>query len=762
MASMNPNVPFFPDGLPATEPCRVLPSGEALPALRAAASVFPVAAPARRLPPAMDVVPDLASFARSLRRHWALALSLGTVCASIAGGVAWKTLPKPRYTATALIEVKTQKPILLMETVQERTDFRIFQSTQLALVKSRLVLAAALKRPGVADFHTITAQPNPGEWLEETLDAEFASGSELLKLGLAGGRPDELVEIVNAVTDAYLDEIVARDRGERLAASCQLKELLGQYNEKLTRRRATLKTLAEAAGADDKQTLAMKQQLAAEQVAQEKAELTRVRTESKRAESELRVLRAAAGENGPEPVEVWAVDEEVALDPAVERLRAGEEALNKKLDRARRLVRNESDPSVREVKNEIAATRRAMNVRVEKIRPKIERRIRAAIDGKAGDRLVELTTRTKILGEYEVTLKDGIGRLDRESSVFNRQTVDLQWMKDEIARGEDASRRIGKEIEALNVELKAPHRVRVIERAQNARIESGKKRLAALAMTVLGVFGATVLAVSWREYRLRKVDSPDEVADGLGLRLLGTLPALPVPGESRRGNKRSLEDVRRQDLLIESVDAARTILLRECSAADLRTLMITSASKGEGKSSLSSHLAISLARTGRRTLLVDLDLRSPSAHRLFDIAAGPGVSELLREEVGLDDVIIPVMTDLDVIPAGAGDSHAVRALGQDILAKLLATLRAHYDFVIIDAAPVLPVADSLVISQHVDAVLLSVYREVSRVPAVHAGYSRLERLGARVLGVVVTGVPMECHAARGHGRSSASASGPGS
>ena len=270
MASMNPNVPFFPDGLPATEPCRVLPSGEALPALRAAASVFPVAAPARRLPPAMDVVPDLASFARSLRHHWALALSLGAVCASIAGGVAWKTLPKPRYTATALIEVKTQKPILLMETVQERTDFRIFQSTQLALVKSRLVLAAALKRPGVADFHTITAQPNPGEWLEETLDAEFASGSELLKLGLAGGHPDELVEIVNAVTDAYLDEIVAGDRGERLAASCQLKELLGQYNEKLTRRRATLKTLAEAAGADDKQTLAMKQQLAAQQVAQEK------------------------------------------------------------------------------------------------------------------------------------------------------------------------------------------------------------------------------------------------------------------------------------------------------------------------------------------------------------------------------------------------------------------------------------------------------------------------------------------------------------
>ena len=196
---------------------------------------------------------------------------------------------------------------------------------------------------------------------------------------------------------------------------------------------------------------------------------------------------------------------------------------------------------------------------------------------------------------------------------------------------------------------------------------------------------------------------------------------------------------------MESVDAARTVLLRDCKVGDLRSVMITSASKGEGKSSLASHLAISVARTGRRVLLADFDLRSPSAHRLFDIPAGPGIAELLRGEADLDDVVCAVTSDLDVAPAGACDAQAVRTLGQGALPELIAALKARYDFVVIDSAPLLPVADSLLISQHADAVLLSVYREVSRLPAVFAGYERLTALGVRVLGVVVTGVPAQSY-----------------
>jgi succinoglycan biosynthesis transport protein ExoP len=287
----------------------------------------------------------------------------------------------------------------------------------------------------------------------------------------------------------------------------------------------------------------------------------------------------------------------------------------------------------------------------------------------------------------------------------------------------------------------------VIEPAENPRIESPRKRLAAVGLASLGAFGTALLGVGWREFRLRRVASPEEVSEGLGLRLVGTLPTLPVPNSGARRRASSVNatdpDGGWQEILIESIDAARTVILHDCRADALRTILVTSAAKGEGKSSLSGHLAISLARTGRRTLLADFDLRNPSLHELFDLESGPGVAELLRGEAELDDVYHAVADDLDVITAGHGDARAVRALGQDALPDLLARMAERYEFVVIDSAPLLPVADSLLISQHVDATLLSVYRERSRIPTVFAGYERLVSLGVRVLGVVVTGVPRE-------------------
>ena len=94
-----------------------------------------------------------------------------------------------------------------------------------------------------------------------------------------------------------------------------------------------------------------------------------------------------------------------------------------------------------------------------------------------------------------------------------------------------------------------------------------------------------------------------------------------------------------QNLLLESVDATRTMLVHAARTGSHRVVMITSAVGGEGKTSLSSYLATSLARSGLRTLLVDADLRSPSIHRLFDLPVAPGLSELLRGEVDLADAI---------------------------------------------------------------------------------------------------------------------------
>ena len=92
-----------------------------------------------------------------------------------------------------------------------------------------------------------------------------------------------------------------------------------------------------------------------------------------------------------------------------------------------------------------------------------------------------------------------------------------------------------------------------------------------------------------------------------------------------------------------------------------------------------------------------------------------------------------------VLPAGTWDQHALQALAQDDVRTLLEELKQQYDFIIVDSPPVLPVADSLLLGQHVDGVLFSILRDVSRAPAVYAAQQKLQPLGIRILGAVMTG-----------------------
>jgi capsular exopolysaccharide synthesis family protein len=193
-------------------------------------------------------------------------------------------------------------------------------------------------------------------------------------------------------------------------------------------------------------------------------------------------------------------------------------------------------------------------------------------------------------------------------------------------------------------------------------------------------------------------------------------------------------------MLTESVDSARTMLLHLARMEQLRTVMVTSAVGGEGKTSLIVQLAASFARAGRRTLLIDADLRKPSLHRLLNVPTAPGLSELLCASAGLRDALQRTPADgLFVIPAGQANEQARQALALGRLNPILDAVKGQFDIVLIDSAPVLPVNDSLLIGQEVDGVVFAVMRHVSQLPKVYAAYQRLTSLDIRVLGAVVNG-----------------------
>jgi capsular exopolysaccharide synthesis family protein len=169
--------------------------------------------------------------------------------------------------------------------------------------------------------------------------------------------------------------------------------------------------------------------------------------------------------------------------------------------------------------------------------------------------------------------------------------------------------------------------------------------------------------------------------------------------------------------------------------------MVTSAGDREGKTTVASHLAASLARSGRKTLLIDGDLRSPTVHSMFSAALDPGLCEMLRGEVELEAAIQPAQVDgLMLVAAGQCDYQAIAALSKEPLKHVLEKAREQFEFVVFDAAPVLAYADTLLMGTHVDAAVLSVRRDVSQLNKVYEARERMESVGIRVLGAVVNGI----------------------
>ncbi len=192
------------------------------------------------------------------------------------------------------------------------------------------------------------------------------------------------------------------------------------------------------------------------------------------------------------------------------------------------------------------------------------------------------------------------------------------------------------------------------------------------------------------------------------------------------------------------MDAIRTVILHQARTESLHVLMVASAQSGEGKTTLATQLAGSLARAWKRTLVIDADLRHPGTHVLFDTPQEPGLAEVLRGEVEPADAVRATsFARLWLLPAGNGDAHAIQALAQDNVRTIFDHFKQQYDFIIIDTPPVLPVTDALLIGQHVDGLVYAVLSDVSRARAIHAAQQKLAPLGVRTLGAVVLGAEAE-------------------
>ena len=702
-----------------------------------------------RSPQALDLVGVL----KALRRRWRLGLLGGLISAVLVGGAAYLVIPPPKYSVSSLIYVAEKKPRDLFETKETSVAYRTYQDTLVILATSRKVLETALRRPEVEALEVVRDKPDPAAWLASQVKVDFPRNSEILTISMTGYLdPGELATLVNAVTHSYLAHLSEQERTERLERLERLKLLSAKIQGELKQKRDRFKAMAEETGSSNRQSVAARNQMIFLQLTSARQELLKLQNELQRAQARVNVLSAkmevepaSNGAAAPRPLKP------VAPDPRKQAIEERIAELKSWKAEHERVARKGSDPALVAAQREI--TKLSKQLRELDQTPALtgptgtaDEPGRGRLELSGDTRAAEAREYLEILQEQEKGLKEQIAELEKGMSALNLNAVDLTWLEEEISLVADTAKVVGTEVQSMTVEMQAPPRMRLIEEASTPTLGDPLRRYKFAGLAAVGTFFGFLGLLGLWEFQSRKIEDPDEVAVGLGLRVMGDLPRLAGP---RRIPSREI-----QSHLIESIDAIRTMILNASRARSLRTIMITSAFKGEGKTSLSCHLATSLARAGRRTLLIDCDLRDPSVQQVFDIPRSPGLCEVLRGEVCWTDVVhqAPVAA-LSLIPAGCCDPSAIDALSRDDLPGLLQTIADSFDLVILDTSPVLLVTDSLILSQHVDAVVFSILREVSQFPQVQAAYQRLATLGAPVLGAVVSGVPSRAKAYYGTYRS---------
>lgn len=193
--------------------------------------------------------------------------------------------------------------------------------------------------------------------------------------------------------------------------------------------------------------------------------------------------------------------------------------------------------------------------------------------------------------------------------------------------------------------------------------------------------------------------------------------------------------------IVEAYKIIRTGLLFALSTAQEKSIVCTSAEPGAGKSTICSNVAITMAQTGAKVILIDADMRKPTQHKIFRVNNAQGLSKLLSGLAAMKDTIQrDVVTNLDLITSGPIPPNPSELLGSENMLNLLNRLSEEYDYIFIDTPPVNVVSDAFMLAKKVAGVMLVARQKQTHYEELQKAVESIRALEANVLGVVITDV----------------------
>ncbi len=644
------------------------------------------------------------------KRKW---LILGLVILS-AAATAYRTFTtKPLYMSTVKIQIDPEESILpYRPTYSPLTENPLYLGTQTQVLKSQMLALRIVKR---LDLVSDPAKANSvARWFAAGLQVAPVAGTQVVTVSYTSESPEFAAKAVNALADEYIESSLAIKQESTVRAKEYLEQERAKLKEKLDQSEQALIEYGRAHG-----ILMPTEAINVQKLTDLNQEMTKVEAEI------LSSAHVALGRSTPDTFPQHLKTE------AIKDLERRLAALRQRLSTAVQQF-GPKWPEVVLLNDEIAVVedQRAEETQRAAAQAKQAHDLAVAHRGRVAAAMAEQNRQVDLLSQ--ASIQYGVLKREVESNRQLHEGLSQRLKETDVSAG-----------------LKAAN-IHVIDRGvvPTAPFSPNVPRSLGLGLA-LGLMGAVGIALA-ADFFDNSIKNSEDVERDLRLPFLGEIPAFEKSWAAETGgllarvNGGTSYVTSSSYAYWESYRRLRTALLFSTADARPKTILVTSAMPGEGKTTTAVNLATVLAQTGARTLLLELDMRKPRLADIFQTGRTRGISRYLSGQSDLNTEIQGTgIPNVWIIPAGPAVPNPPELIGSTRMEGALDLLAKHFQYVVIDAPPLVPVTDVLPMARRVDGVLLVVQAGKTPKALVQKARNLLRSVDARIFGALMTQAKLE-------------------